>query len=48
MISLSVGDLYGLVLLLAASWIGYMALKLQYRSQSREWRLSSRHLFEWT
>jgi len=46
MISLSVGDLYGLVLLLAASWIGYMALKLQYRSQSREWRLSSRHLFE--
>lgn len=46
MIELSVSDFFGLVLLLSTSWIAYLALRLQYRSSSREWHLSSRQLFE--
>ena len=46
MISLSTGDFFSVVLLLAVGGIAFLALRLQMRKKNHEWRLSSRHLFE--
>ena len=46
MISLTIGDFFNLLLLLGVAWIALLAFRLQMRRHSRDWRLSSRHLFE--
>ena len=46
MISLSIGDFFNLLLLLGVAWIAFLSFRLQMRRNSRDWHLSSRHLFE--
>ena len=46
MISLSVGDFFSLILLLAVGWIAILAYRLQNRDRRRDWHLSSRQLIE--
>ena len=46
MISLSMGDFFSLVLLLAVGWIALLAYWLQSRNRNHDWHLTSRHLIQ--